>query len=72
MGEFHSGQDHICGSAVHEGDECDEGVGLIANGSAYTVSCNEVNQCLIMLLFCRGCSMKPTHYFLKHSLYFNR
>lgn len=69
MGEFHSGQDHICGSAIHGGDD---GVGLIANGFAYTVSYNEVNQCLMMLLFCRGCSMKPTHYFLKHSLYFNR
>lgn len=38
-------------------------VALTTNDPAYTVSCNDVNQCHMMPFFCMGCSTKPIHYF---------
>ncbi|XXG56422.1 hypothetical protein AAC387_Pa03g3831 [Persea americana] len=38
-------------------------VALTTNDPAYTVSCNDVNQCHMMPFFCMVCSTKPIHYF---------
>lgn len=48
---------------ITHGDRGDEWVALTTNDPAYTVSCNDVNQCHMMPFFCMGCSTKPIHYF---------